>query len=385
MRQNRRVGRDLYSLLLRAGVALELAALFCLAGMGLISEKNAGKQDVKQTNAGGIWEVLEKHQQGELLETASGDYIKWVDFTVPSEAMNKAYEYDIDTWDEEIHLNWIELLAYAAARQGGDFGKAALKNIDECAAKLQEGESMEELTEKLKYYPYYLEAYTAVLDGFVGEYEMDGEKRYGLKAFSPIAADFPYTDYDDFGASRSYGYARPHLGHDMMGQIGTPIGILNGIYFLCSVPLLIPSKLHIMLIVQRQVISEGFLQVPIPRSICLYIKAIDSLPSLPHAVYDEMGEQCRPIITISGFQIPVPVTVVSRVKHRRIIQSAIYRRRCGILHGLCPARDAIPQVQVHIPDYSRNRRLAGKLPSFHDMLDNRFLSRRRHGGYVHFF
>ena len=52
---------------------------------------------------------------------------------------------------------------------------------------------------------------------------MDGEKRYGLKAFSPIAADFPYTDYDDFGASRSYGYARPHLGHDMMGQIGTPI------------------------------------------------------------------------------------------------------------------------------------------------------------------
>lgn len=232
MRQNRRVGRDLYSLLLRAGVALELAALFCLAGMGLISGKNAGKQDVKQTNAGGIWEVLEKHQQGELLETASGDYIKWVDFTVPSEAMNKAYEYDIDTWDEEIHLNWIELLAYAAARQGGDFGKAALKNIDECAAKLQEGESMEELTEKLKYYPYYLEAYTAVLDGFVGEYEMDGEKRYGLKAFSPIAADFPYTDYDDFGASRSYGYARPHLGHDMMGQIGTPIGILNGICFL---------------------------------------------------------------------------------------------------------------------------------------------------------
>ena len=52
---------------------------------------------------------------------------------------------------------------------------------------------------------------------------MEGEKHYGLKAFSPIAAGFYYTDYDDFGASRSYGYARPHLGHDMMGQIGTPI------------------------------------------------------------------------------------------------------------------------------------------------------------------
>ena len=63
----------------------------------------------------------------------------------------------------------------------------------------------------------------------MGEYEVEGEKHYGLKAFFPIAAGFYYTDYDDFGASRSYGYARPHLGHDMMGQIGTPIRIICGI------------------------------------------------------------------------------------------------------------------------------------------------------------
>ena len=84
----------------------------------------------------------------------------------------------------------------------------------------------------MDYYDYYLEAYEAVLGGMVGEYEMeteaeDGtrsfETRYGLKAFSPIARGFDYSDYDDFGSSRSYGYKRPHLGHDMMGQIGTPI------------------------------------------------------------------------------------------------------------------------------------------------------------------
>ena len=66
----------------------------------------------------------------------------------------------------------------------------------------------------------------------MGEYEIeqeadDGSKQwkkvYGLKAFSPIAKGFEYSDYDDFGSSRSYGYKRPHLGHDMMGQIGTPI------------------------------------------------------------------------------------------------------------------------------------------------------------------
>lgn len=222
MRKNGRGRKDLYGVLMRTGVVLELMALICLAGMGAVSGDKKMKA-AKQANADGIWEILEKHQRGEMVENTSGDYIKWVDFTVPAEAMSKAYQYDVDSYEEVIHLNWIELLAYAAARQGGEFGKEALKNIDECASELREGESMEKLTEKLKYYPYYLEAYTAVLGGFVGEYEAEGEKRYGLKAFSPIAKDFPYTDYDDFGASRSYGYARPHLGHDMMGQIGTPI------------------------------------------------------------------------------------------------------------------------------------------------------------------
>lgn len=197
MRKKGREKKDLYGLLMRAGVTLELMALAFLIFMGVTSGKREKIKEAKEANAGGIWEILEKHQQGELVESDSGDYIKWVDFTVPADAMSKAYQYDVDTYEQEIHLNWIELLAYAAARQGGDFGKAAMKNIDECAAALQKGETMEKLTEKLKYYPYYLEAYTAVLGGFVGEYEMEGEKRYGLKAFSPIAARFPYTDYDD--------------------------------------------------------------------------------------------------------------------------------------------------------------------------------------------
>ena len=47
--------------------------------------------------------------------------------------------------------------------------------------------------------------------------------KYGLKAYFPLAKGFGYSHYDDFGAGRSYGYERKHLGHDMMGQIGTPI------------------------------------------------------------------------------------------------------------------------------------------------------------------
>ncbi|MCI9479557.1 MAG: M23 family metallopeptidase [Lachnospiraceae bacterium] len=178
----------------------------------------------------------------------AGEFIKWVDFQVTAEALEKAYEYDRDTYGQEVHLNWIELLAYTAARTGGEFSKETLVNsyLEEAAAELSGGKTIEELTEGMKYYGYYLEAYTAVLGGMVGEYEIQvpakasagetqgegeadaagplvWEKRYGLKAFLPIAKDFPYSDYDDFGVSRSYGYRRKHLGHDMMGQVGTPI------------------------------------------------------------------------------------------------------------------------------------------------------------------
>lgn len=165
-------------------------------------------------------------------------YIKWVDFTVTKDAMYKAFRYDVDTCQKELHLNWIQLLAYLGAKYGGDFFKYRASDMETLVSELQDGQTMEELTKDMKYYSYYLEAYTAVLGGMVGEFEIqvpkeensnekDPEKvwvrKYGLKAFSPIAKYFPYEDYDDFGASRSYGYKRQHLGHDMMGQVGTPI------------------------------------------------------------------------------------------------------------------------------------------------------------------
>lgn len=46
---------------------------------------------------------------------------------------------------------------------------------------------------------------------------------YGLQWYSPIAKTFPYSHYDDFGAERTFGYTRPHLGHDMMSATGTPV------------------------------------------------------------------------------------------------------------------------------------------------------------------
>lgn len=167
--------------------------------------------------------------------TTGENIIKWVEFDVSYSALSKAYEYDVGSQSEEIKLNWIELLAYLGAKYGGNFSKYKEKDLNTLAKQLKsKEETIETLTKEMKYYPYYLEAYSAVLGGLVGEYEIEvpdeenpSEKvwisKYGLKGFSPIAKHFPYSDYDDFGVSRTYGYKRNHLGHDMMGQVGTPI------------------------------------------------------------------------------------------------------------------------------------------------------------------
>lgn len=163
------------------------------------------------------------------------DYIKWVDFGVSYKALSKAYELDVASYEEDVKLNWIELLSYLGAKYGGNFSRYKDKDIIDLANKLKsKEETIESLTKDMKYYNYYYEAYEAVLGGFVGEYEIETQnvdnpeekvwvKKYGLKAFLPVAKNFPFSDYDDFGVSRSYGYKRRHLGHDMMGQVGTPI------------------------------------------------------------------------------------------------------------------------------------------------------------------
>lgn len=163
----------------------------------------------------------------ETESTAQKDYIHWVDFTIPSDVLKKAFRLDINSCTHEVHLDWIELLAWLGARYGGDFSRFQQSDLDSLTTRLNSGEDMSDITADMKYYRYYHEAYSAVLGGMVGYFQQetdDGwESKYGLKAFSPIAKSFPYSDYDDFGVSRSYGYKRQHLGHDMMGQIGTPI------------------------------------------------------------------------------------------------------------------------------------------------------------------
>ena len=162
----------------------------------------------------------------------NNDFIKYAEFNVTYPALEKALNADIASQTEEIKINWIDVLAYLGAKYGGDFSQYKASDMDSIIEKLKDGQKIDSLTKDMKYYSYYRQVYGAVLDGFVGKYtetsvDENGEKvnteKYGLKVYSPIAKTFPYSHYDDFGASRTYGYARNHLGHDMIAATGTPV------------------------------------------------------------------------------------------------------------------------------------------------------------------
>ena len=151
--------------------------------------------------------------------------IKWVDFGVPYESLQYAMDVDITTAEKEKHISWIDILAVAGCRSGG---KCPLKSVKLAAKDLREDQDIDEILGDLyQYFPYYKRSFEAVLGGLLGNFqiEIDGaiKPQYGLKAYSPIAAGYGYSHSDDFGNQRTFGFARKHLGHDMMGSLGTPI------------------------------------------------------------------------------------------------------------------------------------------------------------------
>ena len=163
---------------------------------------------------------------------AEDEVLHWVEFNVDYPALQRALEIDIASQGEEKPLDWIDILALAAVKVGGN--GITVRGVNEAAEQLRKDKSPQELLgSQYKYFAYYRRAYGAVLGGLVGSYAIEVTNKesgecewvptYGLKAFSPIAAGYGYSHYEDFGNRRSYGFARRHLGNDLMGALGTPI------------------------------------------------------------------------------------------------------------------------------------------------------------------
>lgn len=165
-----------------------------------------------------------------MIFSAEAETIRWVDFQVPYESLKYAMNVDIETVQQEKHISWIQSLSLAACRSGGRCG---LSYVKKAVSDLKTDRSVEELLGELfRYYPYYYDSFQAALGGLLGSFSVrvNGQEvpQYGLKGFSPIAEGYGYSHCDDFGNSRSFGFARKHLGHDMMGSLGTPIVAVEG-------------------------------------------------------------------------------------------------------------------------------------------------------------
>ena len=119
------------------------------------------------------WSFQRPNSRQVTVGNASEHFIRWVDFDVTADAMTQAFRYDVDTCQQDLHLNWVDLLAYLGARYGGDFSHYQASDMTEAAEQLQNGVTVEELTKNMTSFAYYREAYGAVLDGMVGLYEIE--------------------------------------------------------------------------------------------------------------------------------------------------------------------------------------------------------------------
>ena len=100
---------------LKWGILAELALLFVLLAVKLSSER--------AEDASSAAVVAEEEEEAEQ------EYIKWVDFDVTGEALSQAYEADVDTYGTDWHVDWISLLAYGAAKNGGIFNQRTLADM----------------------------------------------------------------------------------------------------------------------------------------------------------------------------------------------------------------------------------------------------------------
>ena len=108
-----------------------------------------------------------------------GETLKWVSFDVPYESLSYAMDRDIESYEKDCHLSWIDILSVAACRTGG---KCGLSSVRKATLDLQSGKSPEEILGDLyRYYAYYHQAYTAVLGGLLGSYSIENKLNISIK------------------------------------------------------------------------------------------------------------------------------------------------------------------------------------------------------------
>ena len=156
--------------------------------------------------------------------------VKWVDFNVSEWALKECLRYEQKYYGGDTGYDFSDAVAYIALNNGNRFSVSKdKKTLAKLIKRLDGKKKMQDIFPKTEYAEYLKTSYGAVLKNMVGDYtDENGERKHGLRCCFPLAAGHWYNHYDDFGNSRSFGYKRKHLGHDIMGGIGTPIVAVEG-------------------------------------------------------------------------------------------------------------------------------------------------------------
>ena len=133
-----------------AVIGAQLVILFILTVSLCVQSRKAAAENT--------YAVMEESGEGSRAGEsgkAAGDsqkkrYIHWVEFNVPADVMEKAFRLDMGTVQEEVHLDWVELLAYLGAKYGGDFERFRQTDLDAVVEKLKSGSAMEEIAKDMK-------------------------------------------------------------------------------------------------------------------------------------------------------------------------------------------------------------------------------------------
>ena len=140
---------------LALGLVLVLSLGVCRLMTGISVERYAYWETMRSGWENGEAAVAQEGQTAEG-EEEKKDFIRWVDFTPTRAALQTAYEWDRETWAEEIHIDWITLLAYGAVKGGGKFNKKVIGEMNDFANAVRAKEKTLEEVEELKYFSYYL-------------------------------------------------------------------------------------------------------------------------------------------------------------------------------------------------------------------------------------
>lgn len=182
---------------------------------GFTNDKNCEYKDLPETPA-----ITETEKPPEEKK-----FIKWVDFNASRETMNRAQKAHKTMLQNGISdIGTCEFLAYCAIKNGNTFKSGAdKKTLDKLTKEIiaLDRSAYDKYAEN-KYFKYYRDCFHAVLDGIIDPTTAETVGHH------PIAKNRWISEFDDFGAARTFGFKRKHLGHDIYGGVGTPIIAVEG-------------------------------------------------------------------------------------------------------------------------------------------------------------